>query len=106
MILRKKWLFALVAGLSGAALFTACSKNNSAPDNNSVQNGAIAGTWTMVKGTLFYDNSLYGQANEYDTVNFSAPHQDTLIFTKDGRLIDITYVISYVGQTPADNRYI
>jgi len=95
--------FVLSVGLSGLMLLISCKKDNNS--NSNANNNAISATWTLKQGTLFYDNSQYGRANEYDTVNFLAPHQDTLIFTQDGRVIDITYIISYIGATPADNRY-
>lgn len=94
---------ALIAAVLATVLFGSCKKDSGV--SGGVNSKAVVATWTMNKGVLFYDNSQYARPNEYDTVYFTAPHQDSLIFTQDGHVIDITYVISYVGQTAAQNRY-
>jgi hypothetical protein len=95
-------LVVLSIGLSGIVLLTSCKKDNASSNANKT---AIVATWTLTQGTLINDYSAYGQPNTYDTVQFTAPHQDTLIFTNDGHVIDITYPISFVGSTPAGDRY-
>ena len=104
MKFRQLSLFALTTSVSAMVLFASCKKDGGS-GNNTANIQAISATWTMDQGVLFYDNSQWGQANAYDTVNFTAPHQDTLIFSQDGHVIDISYVISYVGATAAQDRY-
>ncbi len=78
-------------------LLSACSKNNSAPDNKSNTEKMLEGTWRVITGECIYYGVNNSIVNVYDNVDAGIPWtfgNGKITVIRDGNSISATYTIT------------